>query len=106
MKRSAPRSGGSGLVRRQSLSFELLHQEERDCGEGATQLLERKALTLPTACLWTLWDTGTQRWQGVHRDTGAPPALSRRVYTWHLSAGCACQPDSAIGGRLKIHLPF
>lgn len=96
MKRSAPRSDSSGLVRRQSVSFKLLHQQESDCGEEATLLLERKMLTLSTACLWTLWDAGTQRCspqKGVHRDTDALPALSRRVSMWHLSAGCVCQPD-------------
>lgn len=96
MKRSAPRSDSSGLVRRQSVSFKLLHQQESDCGEEATLLLERKMLTLSTACLWTLWDAGTQRCspqKGAHRDTDALPALSRRVSMWHLSAGCVCQPD-------------
>lgn len=88
------------------MSFELLHQQESDCGEGTTLLLERKMLTLSTACLWTLWDAGTQRWKGVHKDTDALPVPSRRVSMWHLSAGCVCHPDSVVGGRLKLHLPF
>lgn len=58
-------------MRRQSLSLSCCTKKEMTAGEGATQLLERK-LTLPTACLWTLWDTGTQRWQGVHAEYEFP----------------------------------